>query len=266
MYTKTVIYKEPDTLTYGMRIRIPIYDNRFAYQDSCMVRERHHKLFDHNHYHSVVSPLSIGNYILDIDKININVLRLLIKDKNSQQLFIPNELLGFVNFINRCVSDYNKRFGDINDNLIYVTIRTTDSFNYYKDSGTWHVDGFQGVRIARHLPEINYLWSNNNTTEFAVEEYDLLNFDYAKYNINSFFRDYTKGNNIFKCSPNGIYIMDPYMVHRAPICDFVEKRVFIRLNFAPVEIEDYTNTINPMLPRYYPKRVDIRDTLADFVM
>ena len=53
------------------------------------------------------------------------------------------------------------------------------------------------------------------------------------------------------------------MIHRAPACNFGEKRIFIRLNVSPVEIADHTNTVNPMLPRVYEKRTDVRDTLAD---
>lgn len=46
---------------------------------------------------------------------------------------------------------------------------------------------------------------------------------------------------------------------------FDGKRVFIRLNFSPVLIEDFTNTINPLLPQYkFEKRRDVRDFLRGY--
>ena len=259
MYTSDVNYIPPTELTEGEMHKIWLPKNELI--------TRHFEEFNHKFYKQVVKPTVVQHFPISpehIETFNVNVLRLLIKDVCSDEMYLPNELLIFKHLISRCCYQYARLFPDLYNSFVYITVRTTDKENYYKNSSTWHVDGFQGSRIKRHKPEINFIWCNDFGTEFALEAYNVDNFDYSKFNINSYFRDYTIGNDIMKCEPECIYIMDPYMVHRSPEGDFASKRVFLRLNVSPVEIEDYTNTVNPMLPKQYAPRVDIRDTLVDF--
>lgn len=261
MYTNTVKYISPTILTTGEVNKLwflPRPETDFA--------SRHFECFNHKFYKQVIVPPFVKHFPINseaLEQSNVNVLRLLLKDSNSADIALPNELLIFKNLILHCCNHYAKIFPDLYTNFLYLTVRTTDNENYYKNSSDWHVDGFQGSRIARHKPELNFIWCNKFGTEFAVEPYNVDDFDYSKYNINSYFRDNTVGNDIMKSEPECIYMMDPYMVHRAPQGDFPEKRVFLRLNVSPVEIEDWTNTVNPMLPKFYEKRTDVRDLLAD---
>ncbi len=258
-YTDTVNYIEPTKLTEGKSFRV---ESNFMPD----IIDRHYREFNHVHFENPIEPPFIQNYVINEEHLfNLNVLRMAIKAKNSDEIKLPKELYVIEDFIKTCLMNYVNTFNDLYERLVYITIRTCDNNNYYKNVGTWHVDSFQGSRIARHKPDLCYIWSNNCPTEFAIQRYDLRDFDYSKYNIHSYFRDYTEENNIFRCDENSIYMMDPYMVHRAPICDFMYKRIFIRLHTSEVEIEDSTSTINPMLPYIYPVRNDVRNTLIDYI-
>lgn len=53
-------------------------------------------------------------------------------------------------------------------------------------------------------------------------------------------------------------------MHRVNHRPFDGKRVFVRINFSPVAIEDPTNTSTPSLPRVFGKRVDVRNFLSPY--
>lgn len=258
-YTETVTYIPSTTLSVGLPLPL------VAAHPLDVVR-RHFDTFSEKHYAQPIAPLAFGEHKFTDENFQANVLRLLIKDEKSVTINIPKELEMLRGFIFNCCRNYMQLFPDIFSTYIYLTARTATETNFYKNSGTWHVDGFQGARVKRHNPEINFLWSNCYPTEFLLKGFDLTTFDYTKYNINSYFRDFANNSkmDVFKCKENYIYMMDPYMIHRSPLCDFDRKRIFIRLTFSPVEIEDPTNTVNPMLYRVFPSRVDVRDNLLDF--
>jgi hypothetical protein len=285
MYSSTVTYINPTTLTHGKVIDFTSNNDiaktddiakpddiakaddiaKTAYLTS--IQKRHYAIFDHKYYKEVLPPLLVGDYQLDSNTMtdfNVNVLRMVLKKKGELSIHLPLELLPIETLIINCIEHYATTFNDFIDNFIYITIRCADKINYYKNSSTWHVDGFQGARLTRHSPEISYIWSNNNPTQFTLEEYELSTFDYTKYNIHNYFKNYSRMDNLFMCDPNKIYLIDPYMVHRAPTTDFTDKRIFVRINMLNIEIEDYTNTVNPMLPMHYPTRIDVRDNLLDF--
>lgn len=71
---------------------------------------------------------------------------------------------------------------------------------------------------------------------------------------------------IFNSLVNSSYLVTPYNVHRTNPALFEGNRVFVRLNFSPVEIEDYTNTENPMLKRKATFRRDVRDFLRTYII
>lgn len=258
-YTSGVNYIPPTELTEGKVLDINLPSN-------LNMIKRHYETFDHKFFEQVEEPPCLGDfYLYNLDEINVNVLRLLIKSQNSCSLHLPKELEKFRYLICKCAEEYSKMFMDFKETFVYITIRTCFE-NYYRNSSDWHIDGFQGTRIARHKPEVNLIWANSYGTEFAMRKFQVQDFDYTKYNINTHFNkiaELDKNLNIFRCEPNQIYMMDPYMIHRAPFCDFSTKRVFVRINFSPVEIPDWTNTVNPMLPMHYEKRTDIRDLLID---
>jgi hypothetical protein len=133
---------------------------------------------------------------------------------------------------------------------------------YYRNSAEWHIDGYQGARISRHKVEQNAFWSNVNPTQFSVQPYFCEGLNPRIHDINEFFNRNTDEAFAVKGIENGIYFVNPYHVHRVCPEKFEGKRVFVRINFSPVLIEDSTNTVNPCFPDVvFEKREDVRNFL-----
>lgn len=266
-YISRLTYLEQN-LTYGEVFSVPDH-HRFiidahhpSYKDS-------EEIFNQEKLKYPYIPLYIGDYsIPDIEEesFNINVLRLLIRENNSHaNIYLPNELLPLKNFILDNVN-YHRKFYSVNkDCFIYITIRTCSYDElFYKDSSLWHIDGFQGSRIKRHIIEQDIFWCNKNPTQFLLQPMFCEYLDPSKHDINDFFEKEAKENFLVNTFSDKIYLATPYNIHRVNKSPFEGKRVFIRLNFSPVEIEDNTNTVNPMLERTYPPRKDVRDFLREY--
>jgi hypothetical protein len=145
---------------------------------------------------------------------------------------------------------------------IYVTVRHGEVTSVTDDE--WHVDGFS-MRVP-HVPEQNYIWTNNKyTTQLLNQKFKLPDdFDPMKHNIHTFFQSRAKESNIVECRYKYLYLIDPYVVHRRPKIPDGTKRTFIRISFVPIEIEDDTCTPNPLLPRKVYGRQDIRKKLVPY--
>lgn len=197
---------------------------------------------------------------------NVNVLRLLIRENNSHaDIHLPKELLCFKDFILDNIN-YHRQYYSVNkDCFIYITVRTSNYEElFYKNSTEWHIDGFQGSRIKRHIIEQDIFWCNKNPTQFLLQPMFCEHLDPSKHDINNFFESNAKDEYIVDTFTNKVYLATPYNIHRVNKSHFDGNRVFVRLNFSPVEIEDFTNTINPMLKRVYPERRDVRDFLRKY--
>ena len=59
-------------------------------------------------------------------------------------------------------------------------------------------------------------------------------------------------------------MINPYNIHRVNKNKFSGKRIFLRLNFSPVLIEDNTNTQNPKVVYNFKNRVDVRNFLSEY--
>jgi hypothetical protein len=135
----------------------------------------------------------------------------------------------------------------------------------FAKASTWHVDGFQGTRIERHIPEQDVIWCNKNPTAVSFQPFFCEYLDSSKFDINDFFNR-NQGDSYALLESFKQYLITPYNVHKMMSEKFDGKRVFVRLTFSPVEIEDPTNTENPMLKRKYNERVDVRNFLDKYII
>lgn len=220
--------------------------------------------FSHSYFKYPYLPLYLGDYDIDVSNISLSVLRLIIRENNENaNIYLPKGLIEFKEFILENIN-YHRQFFEINKNaFVYLTVRacTYDEL-FYKNSQSWHIDGFQGSRIQRHIIEQDVFWCNTSPTDFLLQPMYCEGLDPSRFDINDFFEKNAKEHFKVGCKEKGVYLVTPYNIHRVNLLPFKGKRVFIRLNFSPVLIEDHTNTMNPLLPQYtFEKRRDVRDFL-----
>lgn len=213
-------------------------------------------------------PLYLGDYeIPDVESINLNVLRLMIRENSeNSNIFIPKELSSFKNFILENINYHRQHYSINKDCYIYLTVRSsTYEELFYKNSSTWHIDGFQGSKINRHIIEQDAFWCNISATDFSLQPFFVENLNPTKHDINDFFEKNSDPKFLIKTKPKSIYFVTPYNVHRVNPLPFEGKRIFIRLNFSPVLIEDNTNTQNPYFSNLnFEFRRDVRDFLREY--
>lgn len=267
-YTNKVNYKQ-QSLTKGESFEIDKY-NRLQIEPNHPSYADHEKDFDMNLFKYPYMPLFLGKYKMDIENIDVNVLRLPIRLNKANspggkdKIFLPKECLFAKDFILAQIN-YHRQFYWMNsDAYIYLTIRTTEKDCWYSNSQNWHIDGFQGSSNNVHIPEQDFIWSNVNPTEFLLQPFYVDGLDPSKNDINEYFNDNANEAMSYKGVENGVYVITPYNVHRVSNNEFNEKRVFIRLNFSPIAIDDDTNTQNPMLPLKYSNRKDVRNFLWSY--
>lgn len=147
--------------------------------------------------------------------------------------------------------------------FVYVTVR--HGIVKTRTDDTWHVDGFS-MRTP-HIPEQNYVWTSNLGTEHLDQNINIPEgFDPMKHNIHLYFQDVADDRNIKVLDTNTLWRIDPYVVHRRPQVPHNTWRTFFRISYIPIEIEDDTCMVNPLIPREKPYgRVDIRRTLQRYV-
>jgi hypothetical protein len=210
-------------------------------------------------------PLFVGKYELsekDVERIDLNVLNLLIRENDPKApVYLPRSADPIAPLVLQNIN-YHRQFFEANaDAFVYLTVRVCDyETMYYRSSATWHVDGYQGARGVRQRVEQNMLWSNVNPTQFSVQPYFCEGINPRLHDINEFFDRNANEAYAFSAVENGIYFVNPYHVHRVCPKRFDGKRVFVRVNFSPVVIEDPKNTINPRLPQYrFGDRADVRN-------
>lgn len=214
-------------------------------------------------------PLYLGEFnIKGVADINVNVLRLIIRlNSEDANIFLPKELLIFKDFIMENINYHRQYYPENKNCFIYLTVRCSTYENlFYKNSQSWHIDGFQGNRIKKHIIEQDVFWSNVSPTQYLLQPMYCEGLNPTKHDINDFFEKQADSKFIFNSLINSSYIVTPYNVHRTCPDVFEGNRVFIRLNFSPVEIEDYTNTENPMLKRKAIFRRDVRDFLRTYII
>lgn len=220
--------------------------------------------FSHSYFKYPYLPLYLGDYEIDIKDVSQSVLRLMIRENNENgNIYLPKQFIVFKDLILENIN-YHRQYYEINkDAFIYLTVRScTYDELFYKNSQSWHIDGFQGSRIKRHIIEQDIFWCNTSPTDFLLQPMFCEGLDPSRFDINDFFEKNAKDNFKVSAKEKGVYLVTPYNIHRVNLSPFKGKRVFVRLNFSPVLIEDHTNTINPLLDKYsFEKRRDVRDFL-----
>jgi hypothetical protein len=251
-----------ESLTVEKYHRLWIDEHHPSYQDSKTI-------FSQSKYKYPYLPLYLGQYnIENIENLNINVLRLLIRmNHENEKIYLPKELLILKDFILENIN-YHRLYYPKNKNaFVYITVRScSENHLYYKNSQTWHVDGFQGSKVKKHIVEQNFIWSNKAPTEFLLQPMFCEGLNPSRHDINDFFEKNAIEQNIYRGKEYGLYVINPYNIHRVNKTSFDGKRVFIRLNFSPVEIVDITNTINPNLKRENIPMRDVRDFLNTYTL
>lgn len=187
------------------------------------------------------------------------VLRMCIMSPESNGIRLPPELQWLASTIDCCVAE--QRWLGLHHPYIYVTVRSGIVRSTTDDE--WHVDGFS-MRV-RHAPEQNYVWTDCYPTEHLDQQFVIpADFDPHRHNIHSFFQDNADTSKIKQWPSEHLHQIDPYIVHRRPSIPEVTQRTFFRISFVPIEIEDDTNTPNPLLARRIYGRSDIRKTLTRY--
>lgn len=188
------------------------------------------------------------------------ILRMMIRNPASSGWQIPSELDWLAATIIAC--DEMQKLHGIVQPFVYVTVRHGPVVSETDDQ--WHVDGFS-MRTP-HVPEQNYIWANSFGTEALYQKMELpVDFDPMKHNIHEYFQDQADLEMIHMLRPMTLYVIDPYVIHRRPSLPKSTFRTFFRISFVPIEIEDDTCTINPLIPRLRPYgRQDIRKSLTRY--
>lgn len=188
------------------------------------------------------------------------ILRMMVRSPSTETFKIPASLAWLENLILLCDSKQNSMA--IQNPFVYITVRhgivksTTDDL--------WHVDGFS-MRVP-HIPEQNYIFASNNGTEVLEQNVRIPDdFDPMRHNIHHYFQDIADSANIRTLKENTVYLIDPYVIHRRPSVTAGIMRTFVRISFIPIEIEDDTCMVNPLIPRLNRyNRTDIRDVLQRY--
>lgn len=187
------------------------------------------------------------------------ILRMMIRSPESNGLVIPTELDWLRETI-MCLSQLQEAVLR-RQPYVYVTVRNGEVQSVTDDE--WHVDGFS-MRVP-HYPEQNWIWSDCYPTEQLVQNFEIPeDFDPMQHNLHTYFQDHADTGNVRALKVAHLAAIDPYIVHRRPQVPVGTKRCFFRISFVPIEIEDDTCTPNPLMPRRFYGRADIRNTLTRY--
>ncbi|MCD8562894.1 MAG: hypothetical protein LRY54_02320 [Alphaproteobacteria bacterium] len=225
------------------------------------VYSRASEVFNQETYMYPAPALYLGQHDLDVPEAEIYLLRFLIKAPGTE-FVIPAKIAFLQALIEQCAAYQKAYFPDYEDRFAYLTVRSGALKSVNEDA--FHVDGFQGISVPRHIPEQNYIWANSHPTLFSLQPYFVEPLDPAQHNFHDYFNAHTNKDAAYAINAKGVYIMDPYHVHARPDIPEGTRRCFVRLCFSPVEIRDDTNTVNPWLVRGPYNREDIRNRLSAY--
>jgi hypothetical protein len=207
-----------------------------------MIENRLKTALNLKQFNQLNEPFEIGSLILTPPDTRQYVLRMLIK-RPFNELSIPEHLIWVKPLVDLAFANQAKF--DVRHPFCYLTVR--HGFVTSKTDDVWHVDGFS-LQFS-HLPEQNYIWASHTPTEYVTKKISFPNdFDSFKHNIHLYFDDViSEQDEIKTIKPKTVYCMDPYVIHRRPKVQHIE-RTFIRVSFTPIEISDINNTFNPLMP------------------
>ena len=225
--------------------------------------------FHPEHYLYPAPPVDLGKVVLSEASqprppAELRVLRCPIKVAQDPTVLLPQELAAFeplVRHVLETEAAHNPRFLEA---WAHISVETT----YVQAGHTqrvpgWHVDGFQGVRQERHGIEHSYLWADVAPTQFCVQPFVLGHLDPARHNVFALFEQEAREANVLQGLPHHIYLIDPYVVHRAAAMPAAGWRSFVRITFADTYLDDPVNTVNVALriAQNAAPRLEVRDRL-----
>ena len=266
-HVKRLTYLPADLSESDFEVHAPLRHQRVQIEPGHPMYGQCEEPFSQAMYRYPSLPLFVGKFEVPDEKIaemDLNVLRLLVRlDDRHASLFIPRALAPVVPLVLQNVNYHRQHFPANADCFVYLTVRVSDHETmFYRDATMWHADGFQGARVPRHRVEQNCFYSNVNPTEFSLQPYFCEGLNPRLHDANEFFDRTTNPAYAIKGVDNGIYFINPYHVHRASPEPFTGRRLFVRLNFSPVLIEDPTSTPNPCHPlAAFEERDDVRNYL-----
>lgn len=209
------------------------------------IRHRSQDLVSLSKFSSAGIPIIVDKFDIECPHDRQYILRMAIR-VDGGDYHIPSELDWLIPIFKSSLN-YQKSMG-INHPFCYITVRHGEVTSQEDDE--WHVDGFS-IKVP-HTPEQNYIWCNRDATEYAELKVEFPeDFDARVHNVNHYLQNFINDENIGKCEEFVLYCMDPYNVHRRPITATGMNRTFVRISFAPIEINDINNTQNPALHRIY---------------
>ena len=237
-------------------------------------------------YQSLFKPFNLNQYIYPRPPIDMglvdrdmvlggfpNVLRMPLKfphsekwKTNGNEYLIPKEFKRLMPLLQR-IMEYEKFINTQHNSwfchITYDHSRVKEG-EYHRFPG-FHGDGIQGTKLTpKVVVEHSYIVVTDPPTEYCLQPFFLRHLDEAKHNYFLEFDRQAKDVNIYGSLPNHLYLIDPYMVHRTPRFTREMDRVFIRITYAPVELQHPKNTNNPLFPgQEYRERVDIRQNLME---
>ena len=185
------------------------------------------------------------------------ILRMAVRTPDSGGFRIPPELNWICPAVYAC--DGIQRQNGLTNQYVYVTVRSGEVRSQTDDD--WHVDGFS-MRLP-HLPEQNYICASAPATEWQCKSFDVPgDFDPMRHNLHWLLQEQAEPEATRQCDPFVAYVIDPYCVHRRPRHD--GRRLFWRVSFVAIAIEDDTCMPNPLLPMPRYGRRDIRESLGRY--
>jgi len=195
-------------------------------------------------FNQINAPERITKFEVRVPRYDIYVLRMLISSQKTG-LQLPGNLFWLRPFVHMCMEE--QRELGIEHPYIYLTVRNGNRI--FETVDEWHVDGF-AVRYT-HLPEQNYIWSNNTPTQFLLKPHNFPgDFNPMRHNVHSFIQEEhnVEEDDVMTGKRDTVYRIDPYVIHRAQASSVGATRCFVRVSFVPIEIQDCNNTPNPALP------------------
>lgn len=225
------------------------------------VQDRSRSLLSHKNPFGFPAEKIAGSPIVSPPESRQYILRMMVRTPESNGFQVPDELEWLRATIEFCDAE-QRRLG-ISNLYVYITVRnglvesTTDDL--------WHVDGFS-MRVP-HIPEQNYIFASSHGTEVLEQGISIPEgFDPMVHNIHLYFQDVADSTKVVVLDDSTLYRIDPYVIHKRPRVPEGVFRTFFRISFIPIEIEDDTCTINPMIPRLRPYgRGDVRNILRRYV-
>ena len=260
-YTSTVNYIPVD----AEKLKDAMYFASFSDPDKIDSDSRMYKrageIFNQEEYLlPPTKPICLGEK--HVENFELYILRLLIKEPNSCYV-LPKILKPILHLIRETDSYQRKYFPLYDERFVYVTVRS--GIVRSNNDDIFHADGFQSFSVPRHEPEQTYIWCDNYGAEFLYQSFDVRKLDSMKHNAHEYFNRKADLTKLFTLKPKHLYVFDPYQIHRRAFVPPGEKRMFVRINFSPVEIRDNSNTVNPNLIRGPYDHTDIRNKLIPFV-